>query len=100
MQVDCLNLKQHDYKLQNYVGLGSIAVSIKVPDKEGSNVLTPALKLSSWLSFPESDGYTSEQVGKYEAWEDNEIDSNTKCPVAFTEIGGRCYFYGYFKLNW
>ena len=23
-----------------------------------------------------------------------------KCPIAFNEIGGRCYFYGYFKLNW
>jgi len=22
------------------------------------------------------------------------------CPVSFQKIGGRCYFYGYFKLNW
>jgi hypothetical protein len=46
------------------------------------------------------EGYTPEQVGKYEVWEDNEIGNSRKCPVAFTEIGGRCYFYGYFKLNW
>ena len=38
MQVDCLNQKHHDYKLQNNAGLGSIAVSIKVPHKEGSRV--------------------------------------------------------------
>ena len=22
------------------------------------------------------------------------------CPQAFQKIGDRCYFYGYFKLNW
>ena len=24
----------------------------------------------------------------------------TGCPVAFQQIGSRCYFYGTFKLNW
>ena len=28
------------------------------------------------------------------------IDKPNKCPIAFHDIGGRCYFYGYFKLNW
>lgn len=27
-------------------------------------------------------------------------DNNGPCPIAFHYIGGRCYFYGYFKLNW
>ena len=31
--------------------------------------------------------------------DDNEEDDNP-CPMAFTHIGGRCYFYGGFKLNW
>ncbi len=41
---------------------------------------------------------------------DNEVDSSAdgeddaggggECPVAFSRIGGRCYFYGRFKLNW
>ena len=22
------------------------------------------------------------------------------CPIAFHKIGNKCYFYGYFKLNW
>ncbi|XP_047498147.1 perlucin-like [Penaeus chinensis] len=26
--------------------------------------------------------------------------SGRSCPMAFHEIGGRCYFYGYFPLNW
>lgn len=52
------------------------------------------------LYFSVCECYTPEQVGKYEAWEDNEVDESRKCPVAFNEIGGRCYFYGYFKLNW
>ena len=28
------------------------------------------------------------------------IDKQNNCPIAFHDIGGRCYFYGYFKLNW
>ena len=36
MQVDFLNLEHHDYKLQNNAGLGSIAVSIKVPHKKAA----------------------------------------------------------------
>ncbi|XP_068241807.1 perlucin-like isoform X2 [Palaemon carinicauda] len=26
--------------------------------------------------------------------------TNRPCPMAFHEIGGKCYFYGYFPLNW
>ncbi|XP_042206194.1 LOW QUALITY PROTEIN: perlucin-like [Homarus americanus] len=25
---------------------------------------------------------------------------HSKCPMAFHEVGGSCYFYGYFPLNW
>ena len=25
---------------------------------------------------------------------------NGGCPIAFHRIGEKCYFYGYFKLNW
>ena len=25
---------------------------------------------------------------------------SSRCPIAFHEIGGKCYFYGKFKLNW
>ena len=28
------------------------------------------------------------------------IEKKNRCPIAFHDIGGRCYFYGYFKLNW
>ena len=28
------------------------------------------------------------------------IERKNRCPIAFHDIGGRCYFYGYFKLNW
>ena len=52
-----------------------------------------------WISGIE--GYTPEKGGNYEHWdEENEIEKGRKCPVAFNEIGGKCYFYGYFKLNW
>jgi len=27
-------------------------------------------------------------------------DNNAGCPIAFHRIGDKCYFYGYFKLNW
>ncbi|CAL4128821.1 unnamed protein product [Meganyctiphanes norvegica] len=27
-------------------------------------------------------------------------DHQRNCPMAFHEIGGRCYFFGYFPLNW
>eukprot|EP00094_Tigriopus_californicus_P012061 TCALIF_11654-PA protein Name:"Similar to Perlucin (Haliotis laevigata)" AED:0.53 eAED:0.53 QI:0/0.25/0/0.4/0.75/0.8/5/0/476 len=27
-------------------------------------------------------------------------NESSLCPIAFHEIGGKCYFYGYFKLNW
>ena len=27
-------------------------------------------------------------------------DNNAGCPIAFHKIGDKCYFYGYFKLNW
>jgi len=31
----------------------------------------------------------------------NTVESqHSECPVSFQKIGGRCYFYGYFKLNW
>ena len=26
--------------------------------------------------------------------------NNDGCPIAFHRIGEKCYFYGYFKLNW
>jgi len=45
--------------------------------------------------------YKSNQSNHLDNWYDNEVESEgRKCPVAFTDIGGRCYFYGYFKLNW
>ena len=28
------------------------------------------------------------------------LDNNAGCPIAFHRIGDKCYFYGYFKLNW
>ena len=28
------------------------------------------------------------------------VEKKNRCPIAFHDIGGRCYFYGYFKLNW
>ncbi len=31
---------------------------------------------------------------------DLDADAPSPCPVAFQHIGGRCYFYGDFKLNW
>lgn len=32
----------------------------------------------------------------------NSIEANKEggCPIAFHKIGAKCYFYGYFKLNW
>ena len=31
----------------------------------------------------------------------NDLEIRTsECPIAFHQIGGKCYFYGYFKLNW
>ena len=27
-------------------------------------------------------------------------NNNAGCPIAFHRIGDKCYFYGYFKLNW
>ena len=27
-------------------------------------------------------------------------EGGRRCPIAFVDIGGRCYFFGYFKLNW
>ena len=47
--------------------------------------------------------FSSSGVSGYSAEDSNAIgdpaDDNA-CPIAFHNIGGRCYFYGYFKLNW
>ena len=32
--------------------------------------------------------------------EEKNSDNNGGCPIAFHKIGEKCYFYGYFKLNW
>jgi hypothetical protein len=46
--------------------------------------------------FSGNTGYTPE-LGSNSIYDQS---GQSGCPIAFHEIGGRCYFYGYFKLNW
>ena len=41
-------------------------------------------------------GYTAEVSNHLE----EDKSQGSECPIAFHQIGGKCYFYGYFKLNW
>jgi len=45
------------------------------------------------ITFLQGQGYAPEVQN------DLEIQTS-ECPIAFHQIGGKCYFYGYFKLNW
>ncbi len=50
-----------------------------------------------YIYFSGTTSYTAE-VAQNSVFEHK--SNGGRCPIAFHEIGGRCYFYGYFKLNW
>lgn len=49
--------------------------------------------------FSGNDCYTPENNSIEEETSSNGRH-NDDCPIAFHKIGNKCYFYGYFKLNW
>ena len=44
--------------------------------------------------------FSGRKINCYTPEETSLEKSGHDCPIAFHKIGGKCYFYGYFKLNW
>ena len=58
------------------------------------------MKICDNIFLPNFSGnicYSPEVAGSNSIFEDA---SRSECPIAFNKIGDKCYFYGYFKLNW